>query len=479
VDLRRRRFFAAVSAQTTAGVMMPTFRTTITVAFFLVLFLSACVMPVQSDTWWHLRAGQEMWTRHFVMLADEFSFTATGSYWPNHEWLSEVLFYAAYRVAGLPGMTLVAASCVTGAVALSWRLMQGTSMTKLLFMAGAIPSLVPVWTVRPHVFTLVLMMLIVHLLLETIYWPIPLLFAVWANLHGGVAIGIVVLGAVTLADGWMAGRERLILLVALSSVCFAATFATPLGLDLWKTIPESVNKSMANGIAEWRPPVLFGWRDLAFWITALLLVGAAAIRRRAITTRQDAVLVGISLALLPLALRYSRNVTPFTLVAIPALNRIFVSPRRDSPVPAGPERYAVNAALLACIAVAGTIAVAATWAAPVPRLQWRPVSDEIVKAIRACPGRLYNRFDDGGYVIWFAQGVPVFVDNRQDPYPLWFLQDHLHQETSGDFESVFARYQLQCAFLPPQSPTAQRLLSSGWNVTARDASWLVLTSAPR
>ena len=46
---------------------LASFDTTVTVIFFLVMFSSACLIPVQSDTWWHLRAGQEMWTRHVVM----------------------------------------------------------------------------------------------------------------------------------------------------------------------------------------------------------------------------------------------------------------------------------------------------------------------------------------------------------------------------------------------------------------------------
>ena len=62
----------------------------------------ACLMPMQNDTWWHLRAGQEMWTRGMVMLTDEFSFTAYGAEWPNHGWGSEVIFYALYFVGGLP-----------------------------------------------------------------------------------------------------------------------------------------------------------------------------------------------------------------------------------------------------------------------------------------------------------------------------------------------------------------------------------------
>jgi hypothetical protein len=54
--------------------LRPTFNATTTIAFLFVVFALACLMPLQSDTWWHLRAGQEMWSRGLVMLHDEFSF---------------------------------------------------------------------------------------------------------------------------------------------------------------------------------------------------------------------------------------------------------------------------------------------------------------------------------------------------------------------------------------------------------------------
>ncbi|HZB26538.1 MAG TPA: hypothetical protein VE379_10420, partial [Vicinamibacterales bacterium] len=100
-----------------------------------------------------------------------------------------------------------------------------------------------------------------------------------------------------------------------------------------------------------------------------------------------------------------------------------------------------------------------------------------VQAIRGCPGKLYNRYDDGGYVIWFAR-VPVYADSRQDPYPLDFLQEHLRHERSGTYLPVFTKYNLRCAFLPPTSPTAERMLEDGWHVAAADTRWLVLYPGP-
>ena len=51
-----------------------------------------------------------------IWTVDPFSSTVQGGYWPNHEWLAEVLFYAGYTVGGLPLLLLACATLIT----LSW-----------------------------------------------------------------------------------------------------------------------------------------------------------------------------------------------------------------------------------------------------------------------------------------------------------------------------------------------------------------------
>ena len=69
---------------------------------FAAVGLTACLMPAQSDTYWHLRAGQDIWISHQVPLVEHYSLTAGGRFWPNHEWLWQAISYAFYRVGGMP-----------------------------------------------------------------------------------------------------------------------------------------------------------------------------------------------------------------------------------------------------------------------------------------------------------------------------------------------------------------------------------------
>jgi hypothetical protein len=59
----------------------------------------ALLTPAQPDTFWHLRAGADIWRTGQVPRVDLYSHTAYGQPWPDHEWLSQLLMYAAYRLA--------------------------------------------------------------------------------------------------------------------------------------------------------------------------------------------------------------------------------------------------------------------------------------------------------------------------------------------------------------------------------------------
>jgi hypothetical protein len=98
----------------------------------------------------------------------------------------------------------------------------------------------------------------------------------------------------------------------------------------------------------------------------------------------------------------------------------------------------------------------------------------VIAALEACPERLYNRYDDGGYVIWFVPDRKVFIDSRQDPFPPELVREHIHVETSGEYGETFRRYSIRCAFVPANSVLMRRLTTDNWQALYKDATWAVL-----
>jgi hypothetical protein len=215
---------------------------------------------------------------------------------------------------------------------------------------------------------------------------------------------------------------------------------------------------------------------LPFWIIAAAFCYGLVRNRHRLrqVAPDDATLYACGLAVLPMALSSIRNVGPFLMIAAPAMTSL-VRIRRQSDGAVQVQRPLVNAAVLAIAALAVAATVASAYVSRSPALLWAPIPPGALAALQQCPDNLYNRYDQGGYLLWFAPDRKVFIDGRQDPFPPALILEHIRMENeSGDFREVFSRYNIHCAYLPTHSPTVGQLTTAGWTTLSRDASWVVL-----
>ena len=451
---------------------------------FAALVCTACLMPAQSDTYWHLRAGEDIWRTGHLPLVDTYSYTAAGRFWPDHEWLWQAASFGLHRVGGFPLLLLAGAAVVIAACAGVYRLMVGPAMMRFWLMVVALPLSSSVWALRPQIVSLALLVLLLTLVVHERYRWLPPLFVLWANVHGAVALGGVVLGAVTVVALVRArhadpdARRRARALALATPLCAAATLVTPLGLRLWAFILESPARSRQVQINEWMPSYPTAPLEIAFWVIALAFVVLLVKRWRALRSWPDIALVAAAVALLPLAARAGRNIAPFILVVVPAGSRLlgadFRLGRAAKAAPPSADRPALNLVIFLTFVVVGAAAVGTAWATSLPRLGWRPVSAGALAAVRGCPGPLFNQYNEGGFLIWLARDKPVFLDSRQDPYPPELVLEAQTIETTGAFEPTFARLGITCAFLPSKALLLPRLRAAGWRTLFSDASWDVL-----
>jgi hypothetical protein len=330
------------------------------------------------------------------------------------------------------------------------------------------------WSLRPQLFTLFLLAVTALLVTRRRFSWLPLVFLLWANLHGGVMLGLVVVAA-GIATLIIAERRIPVAQVIAAGLCALMTIVTPLGISIWTEIPGSLDRLRAYGVREWRPPSLRDPVLVSFWLLAMLFAALLAMRRSWRPPATSDALRWAALALFPVAMSASRNVSALAVILVPAVGGLIDNNfPRVAPTPARHERHALHAVMLCAMAVFAAVTVAYAWTAEIGRLGWRPVRTEAVAALAQCPGPLYNRYDDGGYLIWFAPDRKVFMDSRQDPYPPDLVQEHIRAETSGDYRELFRRYAIRCSFTPANSPLARRLTADEWRPVYRDERWVVL-----
>lgn len=436
---------------------------------------------MQGDTWWQLRAGQDMWSARAVLLSDIYSHTASGAFWLNHEWLAEVIFFGLYSVGGLPLLSLFAAALISAGWTFTWCLTRGSSVDAFVVALIALTASAGWWEPRPHAFSLLFIPWLVFLVYRSATGWLPILFLVWANTHGGVLLGLVLLAS-GLAAQILVDRSlwRRSLIVVITSAL--AMTLTPLGVHLWTEVPRSLSRINLYTLDEWAPPGLTDPTMIAFWgIAATYAWNAAAQwRRLPRLSPAEAALHACAIVLLPGAVAAVRNVGPFLMVVIPALTHLWVpegapqrrAPRENTTVSSG-VTFAVILFAIGGVILTLTTAYRHEW----DKLRWRPISAAAIEALRDCPGNLYNRYDEGGMLLWFVPGRKVFLDGRQDPYPPALVLEHIEMETGRrTYGPTFKRHDIRCAFLPMVSPVAAQLSQDGWVSLYHGDQWMVLKS---
>ena len=444
--------------------------------------IAACVSTTQGDTWWALRAGRDIWHHRTISLTDHYSYTAAGDPWPDHEWLWQALIYPLHVIGGLPLITLVVGLMAGATLAFSTAA-GAVRRTDLVVLVLAVPGLIGSWSLRPQVLSMLGFALILWLLRERRWWwwwwwCVPLLL-VWANAHGGVVYGGLALGSACFAALLRRPyRGYLRTLLPVTVLGALATLATPLGTRLWHYVLTSGSRPFENRITEWQP----AYEHLTFytgifwaWVAGIVvLVAAVAILRRDRLRTWSAALGLVStLATLPLAIDATRNMTMFVVAATPLAVELL---RPATPRPRANDTVPLARPLLAGAGAIGALVTALIYLLAPAGLNWHPISPRIVQAVESCPGRVYTTYDSGAYLIWFAPGVKVFADNRQDPYSEQIL-DLSILSASSPYVGVFDRYDIRCAaVLTWNDSTLSTLSRDGWTTAVRDGQWVVLTA---
>src|SRR4051812_20420535 len=156
------------------------------------------------DLFWLLAAGRHV-DVHGVTATDPFLTIAHGGNWYNQQWLSEGLIFRLQQLGGLQLVSLAYALLLAGAlVPLAWacrrRTLSRTLAAWVLFSGAAVCVLQP----RAAGFSLLAFALVLAIVQGSqrrrwLLLALPPLFALWANLHGAFAAGLLLLGLLAMA----------------------------------------------------------------------------------------------------------------------------------------------------------------------------------------------------------------------------------------------------------------------------------------
>ena len=381
----------------------------------------------ETDVWWHLRTGEWIATHHAVPHLEPFSRPAAGTPWVAYSWAFELLVFRLMEAFGHVGLALYTVGMVLLTTLALYGLVQRERPelpAAALLTFASMYAMGHLYTPRPWLFTILLFICELAILMHArrtgitrhLVW-MPLIFAVWANVHIQFVDGLFVLGlavAEAVSARWWAGAQRKLparpLIVALAA-SIIATFANPYGWRLYAVARDLATQSGAlDKISELQA---LPFRDPAAYLVLLLAIASAAVLgwQRRILSFEAALLAFAAL----LSFRSQRDAWVLAIVAAAILATSLPRARKASELPSA--SVAAAAFVIALLIVAGTFRV---FGINNPNLQSRLEQQMPVRAVdyvrrQGYPGPVFNDFNWGGFLIWNLR-MPVTIDGRQNVY---------------------------------------------------------------
>ncbi|MFZ0313664.1 MAG: hypothetical protein WAL85_13230 [Candidatus Korobacteraceae bacterium] len=461
----------------------------------LALGLGAAIFLLDSgsiadpDIWWHLRNAEVLVQTHAVVHHDFYSFTATGSRWINEAWLSELPYYLGWRWLGIRGIYLVMLGEVElillGVFGLAYL---SSRNVKATFVASWLAVWLATVSFGPRTLLAGWMCLVAELFILAQFkegkdraWLLPPLFVLWANLHGSWLIGMVLLGifcAAGLVQGkwgrlqatrWTPAQMRKLALAGSLSV--AGLFLNPYTYHLvfYPFNFAFKQKLNVNHVDEWMSLDFHSVRGKVIFLMLAATIVLALVRRRRWALDELAFLLLGFYA----AMTYSRFLFLAAIVLTPVLARAldFFPPYRPEV-----DRAWLNAILLAVL---------------LGLCIWRfPSRDQLMRdTIQGYPvnalnylqhfqpqGRVFNDCLWGGYLIWNARQIPVFIDSRIDIYEYnGVFADYLDAMGVKNTLEILDKYHIRYVLYRRDSGVAYLLLhNSGWKARYQDGTTVLL-----
>jgi len=423
------------------------------------------------DFWWHLKQGEFIYTTHSIPVKDEFASTTyvadqvandvvpakssiqlqpknKTDFWVKNNlklsWFAQLLLYIVYLFLGIPGIAVFKA-CIFAlaflAIYLTMLKRGSAPLASFLVLALIATIAVDFNYTRPQIFSFLIFPCMLYTLHDfrtggKTLFGLPILMLLWANLHGGFILGVIVLVVFVFAESvkymihsWFqlpaVGSLKLndlkkLLIVALLSI--AASLLSPNGYEPF-LFPFVQMHSVFRAIQEYRRPMLYEyhayWGMLAMVVLSIII---AAIRRHLDLTELAvaAVVILASLNGLRFIPFLAFGTATFLSFAITSASRWMLQTglmeKIVKKLPWLTQGAIVLISLLLCttlVTMAASDIISGRVLRAEVRERWYPSG--AVEFIRknAPQSNMFNQFNWGGYLIWtLGPRYKTFVDGR-------------------------------------------------------------------
>ncbi len=471
-----------------------------TLVFVMCLLLVALIasrIPLDTDMWWHLKAGEHTILTKMPTITDTMSFTKSEQKWVNHSWLAQIPLYLSYKLAGYWGLegyvVLLAMLCML----FLWLQLTGNSLLKAALVLSGFFLISMVLSPRPQLFSLLFLAFLgwyLNIHLKQNFknaWALPILFVLWSNMHAGAILGVLYLGSYTVAsifqllvtktktDNW----KNVVYLASWALAAFCAIAINPNGLAIYGISFVTVQVQVQQYIQEWLPPDIHEPLQLFFYIFLAINFILLFIDRKRVTLQE----IALVLVFAYFAVTGRRNIAPYTVVVIPIMyDHIRNSINKFSKNRVTSEKMQINTGVtkainLALIGFIGFVVFLKFYfnghpANVNPQIEaFYPTIQIEIMLKEKPPDNLLNEYNWGGYLAWAQSDYPVLIDARTDLYgdPI-FLDWYALINADENWHNLITKYDVGVVMLYADRPLVKALMQEGWTVLQSDSVGILL-----
>ncbi|MEW6418231.1 MAG: tetratricopeptide repeat protein [Nitrospirota bacterium] len=291
-------------------------------SLLLIVFMTYANRVDDLDLWWHLKQGQLIYETHVIPEKDYLAYTTeiperiskigksevaptelpseeNNRYWATNfknSWLSQLIFYLVYLSGGFIGIGIFKSTifACTYFVLYLTMLKRGADHLSSFFVLCLVVLIGMDFNyTRPQIFSFLMFTCTLYILYnfrkegKSIYF-LPVLMLLWANLHGGFILGVLIIFTFTFSEFLKyllntkfgipkissLTKEKLRTLILLSIISNIISLINP---NSYKTflIPIITERSIFATIEEYHRPMLYEYH--AYWLMLVMVIIAILI----------------------------------------------------------------------------------------------------------------------------------------------------------------------------------------------------------
>jgi hypothetical protein len=413
-----------------------------------------------ADTWLNLATGRYIINEGTFPEKDVFSYTANGRPWNSTQWFILAVFYIFYSILGKSGIYLLRTGLLLttfGFIFTTCRIRSLNPLIAVIFIiiASFIAQPYYYFDIRAYLVSYLFTALYIFLLERRRIqdkafpcWLLPLINCIWVNSHSGFIMGLGIIFIYFLDESVTEkDKKKSFYLLKIFSFTFLSSFLNPYGYKLFlqSFIVGQSYGFMEKFLVEWNRPDLFG-EHLSF--TAFWLISAFFI----IFTIRKASLRDIIIWLIfsYMAFKAVRHITLFCIIIVPIFikhvelllkDRLNFTKSIQNFIESG--NYIKIIVLIICFFIFfRTVFLISTEDFSMEKEMFPYYGVEFIKS-NNLPGRLYNPYEWGGYIMWTMYPEKlVFCDGRATVVYSEEICKESYFSMAGKDISVFDKYNI-------------------------------------